>query len=234
MQNLRWIKLSCELFLNRKIYLLRTLDKGDEYCLIWIYLLTLAGRLNTRGRLVFSDGIPYTEELIAKEGGFKKSTVEEAFGVFLEYRMIVKTKTCYKIKNWLKYQSTEEYEKKKLQGRERVKKWRERAKSEKETQAPAGIGKEELKKLKLQISQENLNHYFEVANSCISKGKQPKNMYEFIVNMASHDKKLKVMEKRGINQGLCDEQERLKLPDDELSPSEIAFKRALQRSYGET
>lgn len=236
MQNLRWIKLWCDLFSNRKICHLRKLERGNDYCLIWIYLLLLAARINMGGRLAFARGVPYTAELIAREGNFKLSTVKEALELFFEYRMISLVRGFYKIKNFLKYQSLEEYEKKKEQGRQRAKKYREKSKLQQNRALPSDsldISEEEMEKLKIQLSEENIEHYLSVAKRSVEKGKRPKSIYGFIIRMAKQDKKLKTDEKTGINQTFKNEMERLKLPDAELDPNELAFKIALKRSYSE-
>ena len=79
----------------------------------------------------------------------------------------------------------------------------------------------------------NLEHYLEVIERGIRNGKQYKSPYKTIVEMAKRDKKRKIDEAVGSNEATRCEDERLKLPDDELMPCEVAFKNALKRTYGE-
>ena len=49
MGDIKWIKLSVDLFHNRKIRQLECMTDGDTLVLLWIKLLVLAGRLNDGG-----------------------------------------------------------------------------------------------------------------------------------------------------------------------------------------
>lgn len=51
MADVKWIKISTYMFDNRKIKHLRRLPDGDNIVLIWVMLLTIAGRCNANGRV---------------------------------------------------------------------------------------------------------------------------------------------------------------------------------------
>lgn len=54
MGDIRWIKLSTDMFDNRKIRYIRSLPEGDKMALIWIQLLVQAGKCNANGHIFLS------------------------------------------------------------------------------------------------------------------------------------------------------------------------------------
>ena len=72
MTDVHWIKLSTDLFENRKIKYLRRLPEGDSLALIWVMLLTLAGRCSADGTIFLAENVPYTPEILADELGFEE------------------------------------------------------------------------------------------------------------------------------------------------------------------
>ena len=56
----KWVKMSIDMFDNRKIKYLRGLPEGNNIVLIWVMLLTLAGRCNSNGYIFLTENIPYT------------------------------------------------------------------------------------------------------------------------------------------------------------------------------
>lgn len=75
MNDVKWIKLSTEMFDNRKIRYLRKLPDGNSIVLIWVMLLTLAGRCNAGGMIFLTENIPYTTKMLADELNFEESTI---------------------------------------------------------------------------------------------------------------------------------------------------------------
>ena len=65
-----WIKIDVGMFENRKIRYLRKQPEGDSIVLIWIMLLTLAGRCNAGGAIFLTETVPYTPQMLADELGF--------------------------------------------------------------------------------------------------------------------------------------------------------------------
>lgn len=49
MADVKWIKITTDMFSNRKIKHLRKLPEGNSIVLIWVMLLTMAGRCNSGG-----------------------------------------------------------------------------------------------------------------------------------------------------------------------------------------
>ena len=51
MAEVKWIKLTTDMFDNRKIRHLRKLPEGNNIVLIWVMLLTMAGKCNAGGMI---------------------------------------------------------------------------------------------------------------------------------------------------------------------------------------
>lgn len=78
MADVKWIKISTYMFDNRKIKHLRRLPDGDNIVLIWVMLLTIAGRCNANGRVFLTEDIPYTSKMLAEELNFEEGTIQLA------------------------------------------------------------------------------------------------------------------------------------------------------------
>ena len=49
MSEVKWIKVSVDMFTNRKIRMIESMENGDALLVIWFKLLTLAGQINDGG-----------------------------------------------------------------------------------------------------------------------------------------------------------------------------------------
>lgn len=124
--DVKWIKLSTEIFLNSKITMLRGEKNGERLLLIWIMLLVLAGRCNRGGRLMLTDDIIYNTKTLSKELGFSEKMLELAFEQFVRLNMIIVEDGAYIIKNWERYQSAESLEKLREANKIRNREYRQR------------------------------------------------------------------------------------------------------------
>lgn len=124
MSGVEWIKLTTDMFDNRKIRQLRRLPEGNNIVLIWVMLLTLAGRCNTGGMIFLTENIPYDSKMLADELRFEESTVLLALEMLERFGMISRNPLL--ITNWEEYQNAEGLERIRAQTRERVAKCRER------------------------------------------------------------------------------------------------------------
>ena len=88
MADVKWIKITTDMFDNRKIKHLRRLPDGDSIVLIWVMLLTLAGRCNSGGMIFLTENIPYTSKMLADELDFEESTVQLAMQALDQLGMI--------------------------------------------------------------------------------------------------------------------------------------------------
>lgn len=78
MADVKWIKINVDMFDNRKIKHIRKLPAGNEIVLIWVMLLTLAGRCNAGGMIFLTENIPYSTKMLADELDFEENTVKLA------------------------------------------------------------------------------------------------------------------------------------------------------------
>lgn len=71
-----WIKCYTDMFNHPKIKYLRRLPDGNNIALLWIMLLTMAGRCNAGGMIFLTENIPYTSKTLADELDFEENTVK--------------------------------------------------------------------------------------------------------------------------------------------------------------
>lgn len=128
MSEIKWIKITTDIFENRKIRQIESLPDGDAIIVIWLKLLTLAGSINDQGQIYFTQEIPYTEEMMATQFNRPLSTVKLALKVFVEFGMIDIVDDILKISNWEKYQNVDGLDRIREQTRKRVAKHREKQK----------------------------------------------------------------------------------------------------------
>lgn len=128
MADVKWIKLSTDLFDNRKIKAIRKMPDGDSLLVIWLSILVVAGETNDRGYVYFTKDIPYTDELLADQFDEPLNTVRLALEVFERFRMIEKVDNVILVSNWEKYQNIDGLEKIREQNRIRQARWKEKQK----------------------------------------------------------------------------------------------------------
>ena len=125
MADVKWIKLSTDIFDNRKIRQIECLPDGDSIIVIWVKLMCLAGEINDCGRVYFTREIPYTDQMLAQQFNRPLTTVQMALNTFQHFGMIELIDNILHISNWEKYQNIEGLEKIREQTRKRVAKCRE-------------------------------------------------------------------------------------------------------------
>lgn len=111
MADVKWIKLTTDMFDNRKIKHLRKLPEGNSIVLIWVMLLTMAGRCNASGMIFLTENIPYTPKMLADELDFEENTVKLALEALERFRMIVTDNGFFAIAGWDEHQNIEGMEK---------------------------------------------------------------------------------------------------------------------------
>ncbi len=129
MAEISWIKLSTNIFSNRKVALLLNERDGNTYFRIWIQLLTIAGQCNTTGKLMIGENNPLNVQQLSKILGKSVKKVEEILNKFMELKMIIFEDNCYLIKNWSKYQSIDKLGEIRKSNRERQRKFREKSRT---------------------------------------------------------------------------------------------------------
>mgnify|MGYP003303307249 CR=1 FL=1 len=126
MSEVKWIKITTDMFDNRKIKHLRRLPEGNNIVLIWVMLLTMAGRCNSGGMIFLTENIPYTPRMLANELNFEETTVQLALSALEELNMIVTDNGFFFIAGWNDYQNIEGMDK--IREQNRIRKQRQREK----------------------------------------------------------------------------------------------------------
>ena len=126
MADIAWVKITTDMFDNRKIKYLRRLPNGDSIVLIWVMLLTMAGRCNDCGLVYITEEIHYTDKTLADELGYKESMLTTALQELKKLGMIDFEKGRLRILNWEEYQNVEGMERIRKQNAKRQADWRER------------------------------------------------------------------------------------------------------------
>lgn len=129
MAEIKWIKLTTDMFDNRKIKHLRKLPDGNNIVLIWVMLLTMAGRCNSGGMIFLTENIPYTPKMLADELDFEENTVRLALEALAQFNMIVTDSGYFAIAGWEEYQNIEGMDRIRAQNRLRQKKWYDKQKA---------------------------------------------------------------------------------------------------------
>jgi predicted phage replisome organizer/uncharacterized phage protein (TIGR02220 family) len=122
----KWIKLSTHMFEDEKIRLIETMPDADTILVIWIKLLSQAGKTNASGYIYLNENIPYTDEMLSTIFNRPLSTVRLALKTFQQFGMIdISDNHFISIENWEKHQNIAGLEKIREQTRQRVAKHRE-------------------------------------------------------------------------------------------------------------
>ncbi|MFA1820584.1 phage replisome organizer N-terminal domain-containing protein [Virgibacillus oceani] len=131
MSDVKWIKLSTQMFEDEKIRLIEQMPEADTILIIWVKLLAQAGRTNASGYIYLSENIPYTDEMLATIFNRPISTVRLALETFRSFGMIEIDEDLFiSISNWSKHQSIDKLAEMREKNRVRQAKYRENKKLE--------------------------------------------------------------------------------------------------------
>ena len=107
MADVKWIKITTDMFDNRKIRHLRRLPEGNNIVLIWVMLLTMAGRCNAGGMIFLTENIPYNTKMLADELDFEENTVRLALEALERFGMVNTSGDWLTIAGWEEHQNIE-------------------------------------------------------------------------------------------------------------------------------
>lgn len=149
MAEVKWIKITTDIFDDEKILLIESLPDSYAIITVWFKLLCLAGKQNNSG--VFMMGrIAYTDKMLATIFRMKESTVTMALQTFQQFGMVEIVDGVITIPNWGKHQNLEQLEERRKYQREYQKEYR---KKQKLLAAP----EEESKCLREHLRESNVN-----------------------------------------------------------------------------
>lgn len=198
MAEVKWIKLHTAMFDNSKIKYIRTLPEGNNMVLIWVMLLSKAGKCNASGFIFLTENIPYTPQMLAAEFGYDAYLIELALVTFSKLNMIQLEEHIIKIAGWEEHQNIDGLDRIREQTRKRVAKYRENQK-----QLPCNVTgndtvtegnateeeKEEEEEIDINIYSSVINYLNDKANT----------------RYRSSNKKTKTLIKARLNEGFTEE-----------------------------
>jgi predicted phage replisome organizer len=117
MADVKWIKITTDIFDDEKILLIESLPDSYAIITVWFKLLCLAGKQNNSGVFMLNEKIAYTDKMLATIFRMRESTVTMALKTFEEFGMIEIVDGVITIPNWGKHQSLDAYEKRKQRDR---------------------------------------------------------------------------------------------------------------------
>ena len=126
MAEVKWIKITTDMFDDEKIKLIESMPERDTVLTIWIKLICLAGRVNDGGLIYLNESIIYTEEDLSAIFNRPVNSVRLALSLFQKYKMIETTPRGICLVNWGKHQNMDTLDKIREDTRNRVKKFREK------------------------------------------------------------------------------------------------------------
>ena len=128
MADVKWIKITTDIFDDDKILLIESLPEADSIIVIWFKLLCLAGKQNNSGVFIMGERIAYTDKMLATIFRRKEATVQLALKTFEQFGMIELIDGIITIPNWGKHQSLDQIESKKEYMKKYMKEYREKQK----------------------------------------------------------------------------------------------------------
>lgn len=127
MGEVRWIKITTNIFDDEKIRFIETMPDSDSVLVIWFKLLALAGKSNREGYIMLTESIPYTQKMLVSYLNRKETVVQMAMETFEKLDMIsVTDEQAILISNWSKHQNVAGLDKIKEQNRIRKQKQRDK------------------------------------------------------------------------------------------------------------
>lgn len=136
MAEVKWIKITTDIFDNRKIKIIEKMPDGYAIIVVWVKLLCLAGTTNDGGQVYITQNIPYTERTLATQFNMPLATIQLALTTFEQFEMIERVDDFLQITNWEKYQSVDKMEKLKEQRKEINKRYYDKQKALKQAEKP--------------------------------------------------------------------------------------------------
>ena len=124
MAEIKWIKLSVNMFDDEKIKLIRTMPEGDSIIIIWVQILCLAGKINDSGLVYMGQNLAYTDEMLATILGHPLNVMRIALQTLEQFGMVeVNEDGTIDVLNWEKHQSTDKMARIREQNRNRKRKY---------------------------------------------------------------------------------------------------------------
>jgi phage replisome organizer, putative, N-terminal region len=124
MAEVRWIHLAVDMFDDDKIDYITSLPEANAIIVIWVRLLTMAGKSNAGGYIWLTENIPYTPESLSHKMRQPLNTVKLALEIFVRLGMLSVDDKGIFLSNWNYHQNTAGLENIRQRERERKQKQR--------------------------------------------------------------------------------------------------------------
>lgn len=156
MAEIKWIKLTVNMFDDEKIRLIQAMPEADAIIVIWVRLLTLAGKTNSDGQIYIGENMPYNDEMLATLFNKPVNVIRLAIQTLKSFNMIdvFENGTMF-VNNWDKHQNIDGMDKIRLQNAERNKKYREKKKQKQlENKSDVSVTSRDGTELDLELEEE--------------------------------------------------------------------------------
>ena len=150
-----WIKITCNILDHRKIKMIRKEPEGNTLVLLWLLMLTEAGKCQRGGYLMVSDSLPYTGETLSMTTEIPLPIVQLGLVTFARLEMIDRQDGAIFIKNWRKYQSEDKLEARREQERIRQQRCRENERSKMQALHSDTVSRDSHAPMSRDVTQEN-------------------------------------------------------------------------------
>lgn len=129
MAEIKWIKITTNIFDDEAIKIIEQMPEGDAILIIWFKLLIQAGIINDSGLVYFKKDIPYTEDMLAIVFHKPITLIRLALTTFEKFGMIeIADNQSILIRNWEKHQNVSGMEQVREYNRLAKRKQRQKAK----------------------------------------------------------------------------------------------------------
>lgn len=128
MADVKWIKITTDIFDDEKILLIETLPDADSIIVIWFKLLCMAGKQNNSGVFMMNDKMAFTDKMLSAIFRRNENTVKLAINTFEKFGMIEIVDDVITIPNWGKHQNFDKIELKNEYMRTYMRDYREKQK----------------------------------------------------------------------------------------------------------
>lgn len=108
MADIKWIKITTDIFDDEKISLIDVMPGSDTIIYIWIRLLVQAGKTNSNGFIFMYEDVPYTKEMLAIIFQRPIEAISLALKILEGFEMIKIDGNYIKITEWDKYENSED------------------------------------------------------------------------------------------------------------------------------
>lgn len=133
MGDVNWIKITTNMFEDEKIDYIESMPEADTILMIWVRLLTMAGKSNMGGYILLTEKIPYTDEMLAHKFKRQLNTVKFALQTFAKLDMVAFDEPGIRIANWEKHQNVQGLDK--IREQNKIRKQRQRLTNKKQLSA---------------------------------------------------------------------------------------------------